>query len=63
MYDLVLKGGTVLDPSTGLDGAQDVAIQGSCESSPGRGAWCHMGSPGPVRARLWQGLRPPSRQA
>ena len=27
MYDLLLKGGTVLDPSTGLAGAQDVAVQ------------------------------------
>jgi dihydroorotase len=27
MYDLLLKGGTVLDPSTGLTGAQDVAVQ------------------------------------
>jgi dihydroorotase len=28
MYDLVLKGGRVLDPSTGLDGKQDVAVEG-----------------------------------
>ena len=28
MYDLLLKGGTVVDPSTGLDGIQDVAVQG-----------------------------------
>ncbi|HEY7433985.1 MAG TPA: amidohydrolase/deacetylase family metallohydrolase [Methylomirabilota bacterium] len=28
MYDLLLKGGTVLDPSTKLDGRQDVAVQG-----------------------------------
>ena len=28
MYDLLLKGGTVLDPSTGLSGVQDVAVQG-----------------------------------
>ena len=27
MYDLLLKGGTVLDPSGGLDGALDVAVQ------------------------------------
>jgi dihydroorotase len=27
MYDLVLKGGTVLDPSTKLDGKQDVAVE------------------------------------
>src|SRR5262245_23503339 len=27
MYDLVLKGGTVVDPSTGLDGVHDVAVQ------------------------------------
>src|SRR5712692_4334776 len=27
MYDLLLKGGTVLDPSSKLDGAQDVAVQ------------------------------------
>ena len=27
MYDLLLKGGTVLDPSTGLDGRHDVAVQ------------------------------------
>src|SRR5712691_1981035 len=27
MYDLLLKGGTVLDPSTGLAGAHDVAVQ------------------------------------
>ena len=28
MYDLLLKGGTVVDPSTGLNGAYDIAIQG-----------------------------------
>jgi dihydroorotase len=28
MYDLLLKGGTVVDPSTGLSGAHDVAVQG-----------------------------------
>jgi dihydroorotase len=28
MYDLLLKGGTVLDPSSKLDGRQDVAVQG-----------------------------------
>src|SRR3989441_6389438 len=28
MYDLLLKGGTVVDPLTGLDGIQDVAVQG-----------------------------------
>jgi dihydroorotase len=28
MYDLVLKGGTVVDPSTGLDGVSDVAVEG-----------------------------------
>src|SRR6185312_10336853 len=28
MYDLLLKGGTVLDPSMKLDGKQDVAMQG-----------------------------------
>jgi dihydroorotase len=27
MYDLVLKGGTVLDPSTALDGTHDIAVQ------------------------------------
>jgi len=27
MYDLLLKGGTVLDPSTGLDGVMDIAVQ------------------------------------
>ena len=27
MYDLVLKGGRVVDPSAGLDGQQDVAVQ------------------------------------
>ncbi|HEX2276535.1 MAG TPA: hypothetical protein VHN13_05330 [Candidatus Tectomicrobia bacterium] len=27
MYDLVLKGGTVVDPSVGLHGAYDVAVQ------------------------------------
>ena len=27
MYDLVLKGGTVLDPSSKLDGKQDVAVE------------------------------------
>ncbi len=27
MYDLVLKGGTVLDPSTGLDGPRDLAVE------------------------------------
>ena len=28
MYDLLLKGGTVVDPSTGLDGISDIAVQG-----------------------------------
>jgi dihydroorotase len=28
MFDLLLKGGKVVDPSTGLDGIQDVAVQG-----------------------------------
>jgi dihydroorotase len=28
MYDLLLKGGMVVDPSTGLDGVQDIALQG-----------------------------------
>jgi dihydroorotase len=28
MYDLLLKGGRVIDPSTALDGAHDVAVQG-----------------------------------
>jgi len=28
MYDLLLKGGTVVDPSTGLDGIRDVAVHG-----------------------------------
>ena len=28
MYDLLLKGGTVVDPSTGLDGVYDIAVQG-----------------------------------
>src|SRR6058998_4321112 len=27
MYDLLLKGGTVLDPSTGLDGIFDIAVE------------------------------------
>jgi len=27
MYDLLLKGGTVVDPSTGLDGISDIAVQ------------------------------------
>ena len=27
MFDLVLKGGTVVDPSTGLDGVMDVAVE------------------------------------
>ena len=27
MYDLLLKGGTVVDPSTGLNGVQDIAIE------------------------------------
>jgi dihydroorotase len=27
MYDLVLTGGTVVDPSTGLDGVRDIAVQ------------------------------------
>jgi dihydroorotase len=27
MYDLVLKGGVVIDPSTGLNGANDIAVQ------------------------------------
>ena len=26
MYDLVLKGGTVVDPSAGLDGRRDIAV-------------------------------------
>src|SRR5207244_11543535 len=28
MYDLVLKGGTVVDPSAGVEGRQDIAVQG-----------------------------------
>jgi dihydroorotase len=28
MYDLLLKGGTVVDPSAGLDGRHDIAVQG-----------------------------------
>ena len=28
MYDLLLKGGTAIDPSTGLDGARDIAVAG-----------------------------------
>ncbi|MCI0549102.1 MAG: amidohydrolase/deacetylase family metallohydrolase, partial [Candidatus Rokubacteria bacterium] len=27
MFDLVLKGGTVVDPSTGLDGRRDIAVE------------------------------------
>jgi dihydroorotase len=27
MYDLLLKGGTVVDPSTGLDGVSDIAVE------------------------------------
>jgi dihydroorotase len=27
MYDLLLKGGTVVDPSVGLHGIQDIAVQ------------------------------------
>jgi dihydroorotase len=27
MHDLLLKGGTVLDPATGLDGVADVAVE------------------------------------
>ena len=27
MYDLVLKGGTVVDPSMGLHGVYDIAVQ------------------------------------
>src|SRR3990167_8972479 len=27
MYDLVLKGGTVVDPSSGLEGVRDVAVE------------------------------------
>jgi dihydroorotase len=28
MYDLVLRGGRVVDPSSGLDGVQDIAVEG-----------------------------------
>ena len=28
MYDLLLKGGTVVDPSAGLDGVYDIAVEG-----------------------------------
>ena len=28
MYDLLLKGGQVIDPETGLDGVQDIAVEG-----------------------------------
>jgi len=28
-YDLLIKGGRVIDPSVGLDGARDVAIAGA----------------------------------
>ena len=35
MYDLLLEGGTVVDPSTGLSGTQDVAVEGgSSRASP-----------------------------
>ena len=34
MYDLLLKGGTVLDPSSTLDGAMDVAVDELLVSSP-----------------------------
>ena len=27
MYDLLLKGGTVIDPSVGLNGVQDIAVR------------------------------------
>ena len=27
MYDLLLKGGTVVDPSVGLNGVHDIAVQ------------------------------------
>jgi predicted amidohydrolase len=27
MYDLLLKGGTVVDPSAGLDGVHDIAVE------------------------------------
>ena len=27
MYDLLLKGGTVVDPSQGLTGVQDIAVE------------------------------------
>ena len=29
MHDLLLKGGRLLDPSTGLDGLQDIAVTAS----------------------------------
>ena len=36
MYDLLLKGGTVVDPSQGLNGAQDIAVQdGSIANASG----------------------------
>jgi len=46
MYDLLLKGGTVLDPSSKLDGTQDVAVQGGARPRPraqstcAGGRWC-----------------------
>jgi dihydroorotase len=40
MYDLVLRGGRVLDPSSGLDGIQDIAVE--------RGAIAHIAPDIPV---------------
>src|SRR5262245_25981958 len=40
MYDLLLKGGRVIDPSTGLDGVADVAVENGAIArvAPGIGA-------------------------
>ena len=42
-YDLVLRGGRVIDPAQGLDGVMDVAVRGGKIASMGKDL------PGPAR--------------
>ena len=76
MYDLVLKGGRVVDPSSGFDGVLDVAVEngviaqvaagiaarGRRAGDRGRRQARHTGAHRPARARL-RGRQPHRRQS
>ena len=51
MYDLLLKGGTVVDPSTGLDGVRDVAVRGRDDRAHRAG---HPAGGGGARPSRWR---------